>query len=245
MPAGVDFTDFFLFDARQGYCTSYSTAMVVLLRALGIPARWVEGYRVAVPPQGGSFLVRDSDAHAWVEAYIPPLGWLTFDPTPGAVPTAAPATGPQVTRGGFRQGLLAEAGAVRMWIVLGVPVFLALLLGMTAVANVLSERQAADSPVEQAQVVWRACERVGARYGCRRPNHLTPAEYAADFGARLPTAASAASALAGEFGRLRYGPGGDPTRLREHAQRLQTHWQELQERLRQSSPLTYPFRRWL
>lgn len=245
VPPGQDFADFFLFRAHQGYCTSYSTAMVVMLRSLGVAARWVEGYRVAVPPQGGSFQVRDSDAHAWVEVYVPQLGWLTFDPTPGAVPSALPATSQVPPQGGFAHGLLAEAGAVRAWVVLGVPAFLALLLAITAAANFLSERPTDDSPLEQAQVVWRACERVGARYGCPRHGHLTPAEYAAALGQRLPSVTPAAAALAAAFGRLRYGPGADAAKLRAHAGDLQVHWLELQAGLREVSPVTYPFRRWL
>lgn len=87
-PSGRDFVDFFLFDLRKGYCTYFATAMVVMLRELGIPARLVEGF--AVPSsaeytetdQGRIYSVLNSQAHAWVEAYFPGYGWVTFDPTP-------------------------------------------------------------------------------------------------------------------------------------------------------------------
>ncbi|MCL6450253.1 MAG: transglutaminase domain-containing protein [Acetobacteraceae bacterium] len=97
-PPGRDFVDFFLFDARQGYCTYHSTAMAVMLRCLGIPARWVEGFAVAVEPgaqDGNPIAVRHASAHSWVEAYFPGWGWVIFEPTPAypvaeAVEAAAP-----------------------------------------------------------------------------------------------------------------------------------------------------------
>lgn len=80
----------FLFVRKTGYCEHYATAMVVLLRTLGIPARLVTGF---LPSEwnefGHYYTVRQRDAHAWVEAYFPQSGWVTFDPTP-AVGTADP-----------------------------------------------------------------------------------------------------------------------------------------------------------
>lgn len=85
-PPDWDFAAYFLFDVRSGYCTYYSTAMAVMLRSLGIPARWVQGF--ALDPGGGTEVaVRNSQAHAWVEAYFPGYGWVLFDPTPrGDIP---------------------------------------------------------------------------------------------------------------------------------------------------------------
>ncbi|MBE3590202.1 MAG: DUF3488 domain-containing protein, partial [Firmicutes bacterium] len=87
---GHDFVDDFLFVSREGYCTSFASAMAVMLRAVGVPARYVEGYRVPLAagrdtPEGRQVVVRDSQAHAWVEVYDVALGaWLTFDPTPAS-----------------------------------------------------------------------------------------------------------------------------------------------------------------
>ncbi len=73
----------FLFTRRSGYCEHYATAMVVMLRALGIPARLVTGFLPGEWNDFGSyFTVRQRDAHAWVEVFFPRSGWLTFDPTP-------------------------------------------------------------------------------------------------------------------------------------------------------------------
>ena len=77
-----------LFESKRGYCEQIGTALVVMLRSLGIPARLAVGY---VPsdfdPSTGSWVSRASDAHTWAEVYFPGVGWRGFDPTAG-VPTA-------------------------------------------------------------------------------------------------------------------------------------------------------------
>ena len=82
-PKSQDFVDYFLFDSKQGYCTYYATAMAVLVRSLGIPARYVEGY--LMPDQkdaaSGLYVVTNERAHAWVEVYFEGVGWVQFEPT--------------------------------------------------------------------------------------------------------------------------------------------------------------------
>ena len=79
--------DGFLFDAKTGYCQQYSGAMALLMRMGGIPARVVTGFSTgATDTKTGEYVVRDFDAHSWVEVYYPNWGWITFDPTPAASP---------------------------------------------------------------------------------------------------------------------------------------------------------------
>ncbi len=79
---GRDVVDYFLFDLKKGYCTYHSTAMVVLVRSLGIPARWVKGFATGTYDVGsGTYMVKESDAHAWVEVYFGDHGWVPFEPT--------------------------------------------------------------------------------------------------------------------------------------------------------------------
>ena len=84
-PPTADPLPYFLFVRRAGHCEYFASAMTVMLRSLGIPARYATGF---LPGQfndvGGDYIVRASDAHAWVEAYFPGYGWITFDPTPPA-----------------------------------------------------------------------------------------------------------------------------------------------------------------
>jgi hypothetical protein len=87
----ADPVDDFLFTRKTGYCEHYATAMVVLLRTLGIPARLVTGFLPGVWNDFGNYYtIRQQDAHAWVEVYFPRSGWVTFDPTP-SVPAAVPS----------------------------------------------------------------------------------------------------------------------------------------------------------
>lgn len=73
----------FLLERNPGHCEYFATSMAVMTRYLGIPSRVVNGF-VAGEWSGltGAFIVRQSDAHSWVEAWIPGRGWATFDPTP-------------------------------------------------------------------------------------------------------------------------------------------------------------------
>jgi len=75
--------DEFLFSRKTGYCEHYATAMAVMLRTQGIPARLITGFLATEWNEYGNyFVVRQQDAHAWVEVYLPHSGWVTMDPTP-------------------------------------------------------------------------------------------------------------------------------------------------------------------
>lgn len=76
------FLDYFLLESRQGYCSYYATAFVLLAQAEGIPARYVEGFCVPVNQQK-NMTVYSNMAHAWPEVYIKNVGWIPFEPTPG------------------------------------------------------------------------------------------------------------------------------------------------------------------
>ncbi len=93
-PNGVDPVDYVLFEEPEGYCNYYSSAMVVMLRHMGIPSRPASGFA------GGEFIedaglyrVRLQDAHTWVEAYFPEYGWIQFEPTASIVVPARPVGG--------------------------------------------------------------------------------------------------------------------------------------------------------
>jgi len=81
-PQDQDITDYFLFSVKRGYCDYYATAMAVLSRAAGMPARLVTGYIGGYyVPSVGAYLVTADLAHAWTEVYFPGYGWIIFEPT--------------------------------------------------------------------------------------------------------------------------------------------------------------------
>ena len=77
-----DIADHFLFEMDAGYCTYFATTMVTMLRSQGIPARIAVGYSTGQQIAENRWVVRGTNAHAWVEVYFPGNGWETFDPTP-------------------------------------------------------------------------------------------------------------------------------------------------------------------
>jgi hypothetical protein len=95
---------------KKGYCVQFATAMVMMARAAGIPARMAIGFRAGTGAEG-TYTVVASDAHAWPELYFPRLGWVRFEPTPGSRSGAAPGytlapvgAGPQVSPTAAGQG---------------------------------------------------------------------------------------------------------------------------------------------
>ena len=104
-PPGKDPVDWFLFEKREGFCTYYATAEVVLLRLMGIPARLAVGYA-----QGryadGAYLVRGRDSHAWPEVYFPGVGWVPFEPTVARPALVRPGDPPATPALGADEGVL-------------------------------------------------------------------------------------------------------------------------------------------
>jgi transglutaminase-like putative cysteine protease len=90
---GTATLEHFLFVRRAGHCEYFSTAMVVMLRAIGIEARNVNGFLGGTWSDIGSYLaVTGNEAHSWVEVWFPSYGWVTFDPTPAGSGGARAAT---------------------------------------------------------------------------------------------------------------------------------------------------------
>ena len=101
-PQGQDFVSHFLLTSKKGYCSYFASAMAVMARMAGLPARYVEGYLVPAR-EGGTTVVTGKNAHAWVEIYFEGAGWIPFNPTPGSGDSYRPPSG-----GG--QGGAGEAG---------------------------------------------------------------------------------------------------------------------------------------
>ncbi len=181
-PAEEDPADHILFESRQGWCEPIATSMVVMLRSIGIPARFVTGFQ----PGGrsilsGQYTVRASDAHAWVEVFVPGHGWTTFDPTGATTPVLDPdGPGPQIllllALGWLRERLPTDPGT---W---------ALLVGSLTtlvVGAVVWRRRARRVALRRAGPWAGMLHRLHAE-GLSTPDVLTPAETVARAHRSLP-----------------------------------------------------------
>ncbi len=109
--------DEFLFDTKRGYCEHYSSAFVVMMRALGVPARVVTGYQGGeLNPVDGFVTVRQSDAHAWSEVWLTGRGWSRVDPTAVVAPARVdPAVEAARTAELARNPVFGNADWLRAW----------------------------------------------------------------------------------------------------------------------------------
>jgi transglutaminase-like putative cysteine protease len=163
----------FLFDAKSGYCQQFSGAMALLLRMAGIPARVATGFSSgSLDSKTREYVVRDLDAHSWVEVWYHDIGWVTFDPTPAVAPprsqpdeggsssSGAGNLGPPSLGGdrpadpGRRSGVVEEGGSWTGYVVAGV---LAVLLVAAALLLWRARRRRAGTP--PAAVVLDELER--------------------------------------------------------------------------------------
>ncbi|MGH9294746.1 MAG: transglutaminaseTgpA domain-containing protein, partial [Acidimicrobiales bacterium] len=171
-----DAVDAFLFGSRVGYCEQISTALTVMLRSLGIPAREAIGY-VPGPfdPLSDLYEIRADDAHAWVQVHIPGYGWQNFDPT-AQVPLA-PADPGTV--------LLSDVGHTLdglPWAPIGGSLA---FIGSGALVEVGRRRRRARPATWAARAAARL-ERLGARTGLPRGAAETLGEYGERLAERAP-----------------------------------------------------------
>jgi transglutaminase-like putative cysteine protease len=189
-PSDRDLVDYFLFDLGQGYCDYYASAMVVLARAAGIPARLAIGYASGTYNLNSKrFVVSKADAHSWVEIYFPGIGWVPFEPTasrPALEPQqqsapAAPdvAVSPQPPPGAARAGP-AKWG----W---SLPLIVLALAGALISAGVVFDNSRLNRLPEPAAAIeiYRRLRRHGALFSVPLEAGDTPSEFAASLVARL------------------------------------------------------------
>jgi hypothetical protein len=116
-PSDQDVADYFLFDLKMGYCDYYATSMIVLARAVGMPSRLVIGYSSGVyNPFTAEYIVREANAHSWVEIYFVSIGWVEFEPTASQPPITLPEelseeVSPSITTSPMTSGLGVSAQA--------------------------------------------------------------------------------------------------------------------------------------
>lgn len=153
LPDGNDAVSELLFETQVGFCEQIASALVVMLRSLGIPARIAVGYVSSERDRTtGEWISRGSDAHAWAEVYFPGIGWQGFDPTAG-VPLSGERSAP--SPGVISLEWNAAMGGVTVATVF--LIFLATVLGLRRILN--------QSLVPKAHKIQQRFNRCGARLG--------------------------------------------------------------------------------
>ena len=120
-PRGRDFVEYFLFDSREGYCAHFASSAVLMLRYLGVPARYATGYAAAPgdfkrnPDGTYSAVILDKQAHAWAEVYLDGIGWIPVEMTPGAAPFPGDNTAEQMALAGQLMGESVGGEAIPVW----------------------------------------------------------------------------------------------------------------------------------
>ncbi|MBC7261433.1 MAG: transglutaminase domain-containing protein, partial [Chloroflexi bacterium] len=211
-PAGRDVVDWFLFENRRGYCDYYATAMAVMCRAVGIPARVSQGYTSGEYISASrSYRVRQLDAHAWPEVYFPGYGWVEFEPTSSEPLIARPEEnafpalpGLDSFAGGQQEAaeekfgrdeLLAEGQEIagvslaqgRSWrseLLYAALTLIGICVGGLLIA--ISWWFYSLRGLSQAASIYEQMQRLGRWIGVAHRVHQTPAEYGESFAVVLP-----------------------------------------------------------
>jgi transglutaminase-like putative cysteine protease len=214
-PYDRDVVDYFLFDSKKGFCEYYATAMAVLARSAGIPARAVFGFAAGTfDPVRGKFTILESDAHAWPELYFPGIGWVEFEPT-ASMPEIprAPAAGTDAARPiapGWTGG---RSSAFVTWLlqILQRNTLPAVLLLLAVPVCVLLWNLAAPlrfrliPPARLLRFVYRGLRAHGARQGIRFSPGTTPGECMRLLAQRNPACAAPLGRMGELYSRWIYG----------------------------------------
>ncbi len=242
-PAGRDLVDYFLFERQEGYCDYYASAMVVMARAVGVPARLASGYAQGhYDFDAGRWIVTAQDGHSWVEVYFEGFGWVEFEPTAGQ---------PALDRPGDQEEAALSLPplpppAVRWWqqVPWGLAALVAAALSLCALIVWLWRPRPA---LTAAQLVRDRQARLlhwGARLGHPLRDGQTASEYALGLGQALRALGSrarwsrarrsgeelppAVEQLSGAFVRAQYSPqpvtGREALQVRELWTRLRRHF---------------------
>jgi hypothetical protein len=235
LPEGADAVDTFLFTTRQGSCEMFASAMAVLLRAAGIPARLVTGYATGTYNiLTGYYEVRNSDAHAWVEIFHPGIGWLEIEATPSfesVVDFSQQPTGQWLARDAAEwvfAAIARSAHALLGSVVGGGSVAAVALVaaGLAARwATRFRRRSSTRGPRDRIERDYQAMLRGLARRGFVRHPAATPREFAGALPIALRSSAGQVTRL---FEALRYGhePSNPRTEGISHTA-LHQLWEEL------------------
>jgi transglutaminase-like putative cysteine protease len=243
-PPGRDPVDWFLFDLKEDFCEYFASSMVMMLREVGVPARLVEGFTSGTfDPTIGRYIVKQVNAHAWVEAWFPNYGWIEFEPTPSETPflRSEEPVDPALLEQGqmpndgdplfdpsqrlldrdleLAEGDLAGSGAVAGALPID-PTPLLALIGLLLLATLLfvlrfEWRFRGQTPVEAS---WGKARLLASYIGHPSRPSETTYEFADALGAAVPEVKEPMRVIADARVHERYAPTGAPDELREKAE---------------------------
>ncbi|MBN2799311.1 MAG: lasso peptide biosynthesis protein [Deltaproteobacteria bacterium] len=218
--------DGFLLEGREGHCEHFATALAVLLRARGLPARVVSGLAWGDEVDGAR-VFGPRHAHAWVEVYLPGEGWVLADASPKGAPPPQASGVAAALAGGWRWWVagLDRRGQRALWAAAPWPLLAALLTLVGAgvgwrAAGGLPRRRRALAPTDPVSRAHRRARASLRRKGWWFPEELPPVEAARWLAGQLGEEAAPLERLAWLMYRVRYG-GEDPGALAEEARRLE------------------------
>jgi transglutaminase-like putative cysteine protease/uncharacterized membrane protein len=233
-PAGKDAVDYVLFESQEGYCEYYASAMTVMLRSLGIPARIAVGYYPAAYDDAeAGFLYRQRNAHAWVETYFPSYGWIPFEPTasqpprdyganrlaesprerpdtPTPEPTVASEPEPTATSAALPPATTdttndqSDQGTSGVIVKSLVAAIILALVGAFLIFMLWMRGLGGLGPID---AVWARVLKAGRWLGVRPDASMTPLEYADELGRSIPAARAPAGRLASLYTIEKYSTG--------------------------------------
>jgi transglutaminase-like putative cysteine protease len=253
-PGDRDVVAYFLFDLKKGYCDYYASAMVVLARAAGLPARLAVGYGSGTyDADGARYVVTEADAHAWPEIYFPAYGWVRFEPTASRerVDRAAGEVGDWTEPESALEPALGWWSALD-WAWWQLALVAVALGGLTAAAWRAADRWrlARREPMAAVARVYYRLRYSGRRLGVPMEPGDTPREFGAAFAgwierpdrlrALVIDAADDVVWLTNLYARLCYSPRSPEAGDREEVLRV---WTRLSRRLRLAE-LVQGLRRW-
>ncbi|MEL7562245.1 DUF4129 domain-containing transglutaminase family protein [Dehalogenimonas sp. 4OHTPN] len=254
---GADGVAFFL-SAKTGNCVNFASALVVLLREAGVPARFCQGYLgTELDESGKSLVIRGRDAHAWAEVYFPGFGWIMVEATPGRPADGFEADAPIIPNQALPPGEVfpsnpgsqaddilptdvenSDAGDLGS----SLP---PLLITVLLLAGVVLAGGAGGifylSRANDPGGAYRRLAIIGKLFRLPPCPADTPLEFARRLSARLPSETVGIDSVAGSYSRLRYGPA--RTRSEQDDDGLRHQWRQLslrliRYRLRLASPET-------
>jgi hypothetical protein len=248
-PAGEDAAVHYLFRSKRGACDLAATALAVMCRSVGIPARVAVGYHGGEALPNGGYLLRQEHAHMWTEAFFPGFGWVPFDPAPPLSDTRDSFWSLAAYR--LRQVLGGIGGGGLDALLLVVVVAGTAVLGLYAAFKWLRvrwerasrRRRAEGTPEAAVAVLYSRALKALARRGWARDPALTPQEYLetvrAEWGEH-PEALAALERLTAGFERSFYGAANSPEAVREAEQAVRDLLRLAPKRPRAPRPVPVP-----